>query len=73
MKVGTNVKGEYFGEEYTGVVFESRHHTLNSGIMNFVELDSPITIFNNPDDARTRILIHEGGPDATEGNTINER
>ena len=72
MKIGTNVKGEYFGEQYTGVVFESRPHTLNSGILNFVQLDNPVVIFNNPDDPRTQILVHEGGPDASKGNTIEE-
>ena len=72
MKTGTNVKGEYFSEEYTGVVFESRPHTLNSGILVFIQLDNPITIFNNPDDVRTQILVHVGGPDAKEGNTIHE-
>ncbi len=69
MQKGTKVKGVYHKAAYTGEVFESRPHTLNSGILNYIKLDEDIIVHNNPDDPRDMILVYEGGPDAGD-NTI---
>ena len=69
MKEGTRVEGVYMGVEYTGTVFNSRPHTINFGILNYIRLDAPIIIFDNPSDPRDIIIVHEHGPDAGD-NTI---
>ena len=64
-KVGEKVKGEYYGENYSGVVDHGRPHTMNDSYLHFVKLDAPITVFGSHRDG---IVITSGKENTIEAN-----
>jgi hypothetical protein len=56
-QVGAKVKGEYYGEKYSGVVTYGRPHTMNDSYLHFVKLDAPIIVFSAE---REAIVITSG-------------
>ena len=64
-QVGEKVKGQYYGEKYTGVVEYGRPHTMNDSYLHFVKLDAPIIVFGAQRDG---IVITSGEENTIEAN-----
>ncbi len=64
-EVGTKVRGNYFGADFSGTVEYARPHSLSHLLVVHVLLDAPITVYG---DERSAIAMHvtdEGvSPDA---------
>lgn len=56
----TVVTGEYYGHPFKGVVVDRRPHTMNSEVVYFVSLDTPMDVFG---DVRSTLAVITGAPD----------
>lgn len=62
---GNKVKGRYYEQPYTGVVFYARPHTMNDSFMHFINLDMPIEVFGNE---RNSIVVQTHSENTIEAN-----
>ena len=69
--INTNVKGNYYGNEYTGVVGHVRPHTINQTVKYYIFLDTPVYM-NGEGDARDTIIINRFDDRPEYTNTIEE-
>jgi hypothetical protein len=60
--IGGKVRGQYFGHNFGGTVYDRRPHSMNNEMIYFIRLDDLLTVFGEP---RTVLAVTTGEPHAS--------